>query len=372
MLIDAERFGGGLDPDAVVWRAVSDDGRVWAVKWTRRDNRFGLRLARSLAEAATPGVPEPRLSRSGRPWAAVDGGLLSITPWVDGREAYDTGLSAGEWLALGELLRRIHEHDPGRGLSRAAVDRGAPRRGIRRAGTHVKRRLSEVDGLVAAARAEVESGSADPAVRAFVAGWPAVRARIRALRRSASRLKRDRSPAVRVSCHGDPHLGNVVVDDAGQPWLIDFDDAVRAPKEVDLLLVDPGVLFVHRPSAADLEAFARGYGDTEVDEDRVLRFGCVRAIEDLVETAHELLAGEERPASAVTASAAPASAAPASPVTASSADLLALFDGILSPDGLAGIVERRLAERPRGEPASGSLEIERPERAPRTRIANDA
>ena len=48
------------------------------------------------------------------------------------------------------------------------------------------------------------------------------------MQRAAAQLKTTRKSTQRVSCHGDPHLGNVIVDERGQPWLIDFDDAVDA------------------------------------------------------------------------------------------------------------------------------------------------
>lgn len=341
-LTEAERFGGGLDPDAAVWQATGDDERVWAVKWTRRDNRYGLRLARSLADDGVEGVPAPLLSRAGSPWSDREGGRLSVTAWIAGEDAFDAGLDAAGWRGFGALLRRVHDHrlaDDGSAASERGAEPATARHGIRRAGTHVKRRLAEVDALISAvARAAdasdrdpapvtTDASDRDPALDAFLAGWPAARARIRRLRTEAGRLRRARTPTTRVSCHGDPHLGNVVVDEHGRPWLIDFDDAVEAPREVDLHLIELGVLFSLPISDEQRADFRRGYGTVALDDERVLRFGCVRAVEDLVETAHEILTGQEiLPAGAAT----------------SRAELRELFDGILSKTGLAGLVERRL------------------------------
>ncbi|GAA4677594.1 phosphotransferase enzyme family protein [Frondihabitans cladoniiphilus] len=311
-----EPIVGGLDPEAAVWLAVDDLGRSWAVKWTRRDTRFGLLLAGALAQSAVVGVPEQLTSRQGHPWSDRRRGRLSVSAWVLGREAFETGLAPAEWEALGRLLRRVHEEPPP--PVDAVGDGPAVRRGIRRAGARSTARLRRIDRLAAAAGTGEDD---DPVVARLLRAWPGIRARIVALREEAGRLRRTRTPTARVSCHGDPHLGNVLVDDAGQPWLIDFDDAVTAPREVDLMLVELGVLFTMPVTDTDRRAFHSGYGAVVLDQDRILRFGSVRAVEDLLQAVEDLLTGHPSHL----------------PV-----DLETLIDGVLSEEGLAGRVEARL------------------------------
>ena len=52
---------------------------------------------------------------------------------------------------------------------------------------------------------------------------------------------RDR-PASDVLSHGDSHVGNVLIDDDGQVWLVDWDAVAIAPRERDLMFVTGGVL----------------------------------------------------------------------------------------------------------------------------------
>lgn len=316
-VVAIEPIVGGLDRAASVWLATAADGREWAVKLTRRDNRFGLLLAQALTRAGVVGVPAQLTAGGDLPWSDGDEGRLSISAWIPGREAFETGLSRTEWRSLGELLRRVHAQEPP-GVP-GGDDGSGRRRGIRRAGERIARRLRTIERLVAAGSGE---GDQDPAIRRTIAAWPDIRRRIDTLRTEASRLKKARTPTTRVSCHGDPHLGNVLVDDLGQPWLIDFDDAVVAPREVDLMLIELGVLFTMPIGAVDREAFHSGYGPIDLDHDRILRFGCVRAIEDLLDAVRDLLVGH------------PAHLP---------ADLETLVDGVLSPRGLAGLVESRLS-----------------------------
>ncbi|GGL05018.1 hypothetical protein GCM10007382_26130 [Salinibacterium xinjiangense] len=101
------------------------------------------------------------------------------------------------------------------------------------------------------------------------------------LDRTARELKALRTPAPRVPCHGDPHLGNVLLDEHGHPWLIDLDEATTAHREIDMVLIELGVLPSRPIHLADRHAFWGGYGAFDLDETRLTRFGCVRALEDV-------------------------------------------------------------------------------------------
>ncbi|RKR74825.1 aminoglycoside phosphotransferase family protein [Frondihabitans australicus] len=306
---------GGYDREATVWCATDDAGDLWTVKRTRRDNRYGLLLALALANAGVKGVPEQLTTAEGIPWSEHETDRLSVSRWVDGREAAERGLDEAEWTRFGSLLRRVHEEP----RLRPPRPDPRPRRGIRRAGERIRHRLARVDALVADGGWPAENADA---VR-IAADWAQLRERIGAFRTAAARLKAAKSPTVRVSCHGDPHLGNVIVDRCGQPWLIDFDDAVHAPREVDLMLIELGVLFTLPVSEGERAAFHSGYGPVDLDQDRLLRFGCVRAVEDLLDTVIAILA--------------PGGTVPSS-------DLVAMLAGILSAQGLAGLVAARLTE----------------------------
>jgi spectinomycin phosphotransferase len=53
---------------------------------------------------------------------------------------------------------------------------------------------------------------------------------------------RSASAAPAVLCHGDAHIANVLLDDHGRLWLLDWDEVILAPRERDLMFVIGGVL----------------------------------------------------------------------------------------------------------------------------------
>ena len=105
----------------------------------------------------------------------------------------------------------------------------------------------------------------------------------------APRCRPARPARSNVVCHGDPHLGNLLLGADGQVWLIDWDDAVLAPPECDLMFVLGGVLAFAPITAEQQQAVLAGYGRTDVDPARLAWFLAVRALDDLSDWTRQAL-----------------------------------------------------------------------------------
>ena len=308
-----EQVVGGFDPAAKLWRITDSDGFGWAVKATQRDCRYGLALASSIAAAGSSGVVAPRLTHTRTPWSHTEKFLVSVSRWIDGDDAAITGLTTKQWSELGTILRNVHGHRPPESVFPV-------RRGIKRSGQAGRARLRRLDRRFDAfppprgERVALETQD-------LADLWREHRPRLSLLDARARKLKASRTPAARVPCHGDPHLGNVLLDEDGHPWLIDLDEATTAHREVDLLLIELGVLPSSPVEPSHREAFWCGYGSLEIDESRLIRFGCIRALEDVTSVFGSLLL--------------------ASPDAADSVVLRTTLDDLLGPRGLIAIVEER-------------------------------
>ena len=85
-----------------------------------------------------------------------------------------------------------------------------------------------------------------------------------------------------VLCHGDPHRGNLVLDDDGEHlWLLDWDDAVLSWRERDLLMVVDGLPGFSPVSEQQRAWVEEGYGPLQVDARRLAHHRGVRALEDV-------------------------------------------------------------------------------------------
>ncbi|TDD37235.1 phosphotransferase enzyme family protein [Saccharopolyspora elongata] len=305
-LVAFDPVGSGADVAAEVWRGTSAAGERYAVNWSGGGTTAGLAVSAWLAGRGVPGVAGPVPTRGGGLWSERAGRRLSLAPWASDEGALDGGMTAEHWEAYGAMLAQVHA------MPVAEAPESLPRE------EHTHERWASA---VRVLHGECTSGELpdDHLVRSLAAEWRSAADRIAALLTHADAMGRKLRAqyAPEVVCHGDPHLGNLLLRGA-EVSLIDWDDAVLAPRERDLLFVIGGVLLPFAPvGRQEQQWFFAGYGPVDVDPHRLAYYRCVRALEDLAVPAAQVL--ENR--------------AP----EAERAEALALFRGVVSSTGLVGL-----------------------------------
>ncbi|WP_051365979.1 phosphotransferase enzyme family protein [Hamadaea tsunoensis] len=303
-LAGAEELDEGADPRATLWRATAVGGERYAIKLTSGGTPAALVLAAHLRARGVAGVPAPVAARDGKLFTMREGRRLSVVPWVGTGRAVTTGLDAGQWRALGVLFRRVHAAPPLDGLPCERHDPAPLLETFQRMDEHIR-------GCT----------SADPLARSLRHLWYAYAADLETLvtrtARLGAALGRREAPA--VVCHNDAHLGNILTA-PGRVWLIDWDDAVLAPPERDLLFVVDGIFSSAPVTAAQQAAFFAGYGEISVDPERLTYYRCTRALEDLDWALNVLDVEGRRPDDRTEA--------------------LEIIEGLLSPTGLVALALR--------------------------------
>lgn len=314
--VSLSRMAGGADATAAVWRAVDTDGAAYAAKLSRSEMAAGLRATAHLVAAGVRGVPAPLPARSGKPWSHHDGAQLCLTPWVAGRRGAEPGMDAEQWRSFGRLLAEVHAADvPSRLRAELPVEDYRP---------VAASTVRVLDARVREAAAG-GSGPTDPTgalVAALVHDWRTAADRIATLTDRVEDLGRDlRSRrADTVLTHGDAHAYNVVIEADGQVWLIDWDGAMVASRERDLVFVVGGVLADQPVSREQQSEFFAGYGRVDVDPMRLAYHLCLRALEDLGGWATDVLDSDR--------------------TLRDRADAVTIFCGLVSP---TGIVEQAMS-----------------------------
>ena len=300
-LIGAQPTGLGADARASLWRAVTADGTSYAVK-TSSAPQSGLAVADFLARHGVAGVPAALPTLSGGLTVDHQGDVVSVCPWVEGPRAIDTGLDQEQWRAFGSLLGAVHATAPGERLVGASgllpVDRHDPTVEVERARAFPER-LARAGGA-----------TPDDAVVAELAGlWGRSGADVLAVADLAEASARSDAwagagaPAGAglgtegVICHSDPHHGNLLLDgDGNGVWLVDWDDAILAPREADLIFVVGGVYTFAPITADDERSFFDGYTPasggvtrSDLDADRLTYYRTVRALTDFLDFADDAL-----------------------------------------------------------------------------------
>lgn len=261
----------GADIAAQVWKAATATN-VYAVKWSGAGTNTGHQVAAFLADSGLPGVPELVRTVEGGLWSVHAKKRLTVTPWIDGPRAAETGLTDEQWTEYGVLLRRVHDAEPPPRLRDALpkhshIDARTPA-----LAEEVRKRLKTPEGEVEEELAAVWTQYDD----------------------ILADLLHNRPPeptGPRVICHGDPHLGNVLVDK--HLHLIDWDDVIHAPREQDLMFMLGGMGDIGPTTTAQLDAFLAGYGPHTLDDEAVRYYRHVRAFEDVIGWSHQAITGPD-------------------------------------------------------------------------------
>lgn len=294
-VVELSPVGHGADVAAQVWKA-STVTNTYAVKWSGAGTNTGHQTAAYLADSGIPGIPELVRTTEGGLWSHHGKKRLTITPWIDGVRAAQTGLTTDQWTEYGVLLRRVHSAELPERL-RDALPRHSP-----------------VDARIPALAEEIQARLTtqvpeDDLEAELATVWKQHQDTISFL--LTARPPEPSGP--RVVCHADPHLGNVLVD--GQLHLIDWDDVVLAPREQDLMFMLGGMGDIGPTTPQQLAAFLSGYGDHNIDEAAVQYYRHIRATEDVVLWAEQALTGPDREG------------------------CLDILRGVLGPDGLAVLTQ---------------------------------
>ncbi|MFI5711552.1 phosphotransferase enzyme family protein [Kribbella sp. NPDC051620] len=279
----------GADTTAEVWRA---DG--YAVKWSTGGTTAAPETTSYLAEAGVRGALAPIRTRTGALWSNRAGRRLSLTPWIDGARAADTGLTTVQWSQYGALLAEVHSQEVPERLK------------------YLLPPLNPINARMLALARELRQrfttqAPEDDLEAELATTWLAHQDEIDELVERSTRVP---PPGLRVICHADPHLGNVLVTPA-QLYLIDWDDAVLAPIEQDLLFMLGGMGALGPATPEAQQAFFTGYGPAALDPTRLTYYRTARALEDVAQWAEQALTSPNREAS------------------------LAILQGVLGPAGLA-------------------------------------
>jgi spectinomycin phosphotransferase len=276
-----ERVTGGQDAQARVYRVETRDPvarYLVKVRPASAARDVAAEVTRYLHDHGAGHVVAPLEPRSGTMRDA--GFALTVSPFLAARTGADAGLSARQWRELGAFARRLHTT-----VLPPTVASLLERETYRPAEIDLARR---VDADIAAGR--VPEGAA----REVAAIWLGRRDTILALADRAAELGRqlERRALAPVLCHADLHTWNVLVDEAGELWVVDWDEAVLAPKERDLMFVVGGIS-ARLVTKQATEAFFEGYGETTVDALAVAYYRHAWAIQDIGSYAERALRGDE-------------------------------------------------------------------------------
>lgn len=246
----------GNDPATWVYRATVEGGATYFVK-LRKGQPYepSVAVPRYLKDSGMAQIIEPLRTRAGELWQGLEGFTLFVYPFVAGRSGMAAGLTDSQWVEYGAAVRRIHDT-----ALPPALAQPLPRETFvpqPRWCDVVKRLQTEIG----------EKTYDSPAERELAAFWVARRAEIGRIVARAEELGRmlQGRAAEFVLCHADIHVANLLLDETGKLYVVDWDQPMLAPKERDLVYILGAAIGQVVTGPREEALFFRGYGRTEVD-----------------------------------------------------------------------------------------------------------
>jgi spectinomycin phosphotransferase len=253
----------GRDYNAAVYRVVSEQGIAYLLKVTSRLlYEPSCLVPRYLWDHGISSVVAPIPTRSSALWTRLSDWTVIVYPFIDGDSSL-TGMTNGQWRGVGSIFKRIHKIrvQPGGfpSLREETFDPGEYARWVHAFETQY---LHKQDG---------DSDSSHVLRTSWVEHQSTIHTAVISLEKLAAMLQSQTFPY--VICHADLHARNLIRDQEGHVFVIDWDEVMLAPKERDFI-------FIREPLA---DAFWEGYGQREIDWKLLSYFLWERVIQDVIE-----------------------------------------------------------------------------------------
>lgn len=276
----------GADMNASVYKAETQSSQSYFVK-LRRGHRYNMSVA-ILALLQASGIQQiipPVKTTKGELTQHINDFTLTVYPFVDGQNGFCYNLTDDQWIALGKVLRQVHEFDvPSsiRDLIRKEAYSDKWRKAVRTLDAHIDKTLNADETALK--------------LQSFMREHRAVIHHLVDRAEALSQKIQEQSPEF-VLCHSDIHGGNVLIDENGSIFIVDWDDPIMASKERDLMFIGGGVANVWN-NPREEEFFYKGYGKTEINRIILTYYRHERIVEDIAEYGQALLLtpnrGEDR------------------------------------------------------------------------------
>ena len=277
----------GADMNASVYKAETGDGPSYFIK-LKHGHHYDISIT-ILALLQASGIQQiipPIKTIAGKLTQRINDFTLIVYPFIDGQNGFCCDLKDGQWVTLGQVLRQVHEFD----VPPSVKDR-------MRKEVYSSKWREAVRSLDVLIDTNLTGDETALKLQAFMKEKKAVIHRLVDRAESLSQKIQEQSPEF-VLCHSDIHGGNVLIDENGAIYIVDWDDPMMAPKERDLMFIGGGVANIWNHPREE-EFFYKGYGKTEINKLILAYYRHERIVEDIAEYGQALLlttsGGEDRP-----------------------------------------------------------------------------
>jgi spectinomycin phosphotransferase len=271
---------------------IGNDSNSWVYK-VHADNKFyflkakrlpiyepSLTIPHYLKEQGLHQVVAPLPSKTQNLYQTLDDFALILYPFIDGDNGMNLGLTDKQWLEYGTFLKQLHSIQLPDELVRTIQ---------RETFVPHPERLEMTKRFHAAVLGQQSTNAVEKELIDF---WKSRYGEIgRIIGRTQEFGKRLQQEQLEfVLCHADIHSANLLINNAGNLYVVDWDQPILAPKERDFMFVS-GSTAIHPPDAQKKWVY-EGYGKVDINP-LVLTYYCYEwAIQEFGDYTWRIFSGD--------------------------------------------------------------------------------
>lgn len=272
----------GADVNSIVYRVVTKDGTNYFVKLRKEDlfNEASAVIPNFLSALGIKQVIPPLTTQTGQLWANLNPFKVVLYPFMEGRAGLDINMSNQQWFEFGTALKRFHTADiPANITSNIERDNFSPRwRNM------VKMFLERIEKETFNEHVEIEAANI----------LKSKKDETRDIIKRAEQLEQMllEQPPEFILTHGDIHGYNLLIDDNGALYIVDWDGLIFAPKERDLMFIGGGHGNSGYTPQEEEFMFYQGYGQTNINQIAIAYYRYERIVLDIADDCHLIFLSE--------------------------------------------------------------------------------
>jgi spectinomycin phosphotransferase len=272
-----EKLPIGADMNASVYKVNTQSRQSYFVKIKRvYQHDLSLIILDLLHSSGIKQIIAPIKTLIGVQSIRIHDYTLTVYPFIKGLSGFDLNLTDDQWIELGKVLRKVHE-----------LDVPPQIKVLIKKETYSDKHRKFVKSLDARINCDLEGDEIANQFQSFMKEHKEIIDRLVNRAEDLSFKIKELAPQM-VLCHSDMHAGNVLIDESGSFFIVDWDDPIIAPKERDLMFIGGGVGNVWN-NPHEEELFYKGYGKTKINPIILAYYRYERIVEDIAEYAEALL-----------------------------------------------------------------------------------
>lgn len=266
----------GADVNTAVYRVTTESKTQFYLKLRSEDiDEETVTIPKLLHDNGIKQIIVPISTKNQKLWANLDSYILTLYPFIEGKDGFEVTLTNPQWIELGTVLKRIHMTKVPSELKESLPKESYSAKWRESVKTLLKRIETETFNEPTAIKLADLMKSKKEEIELIV----------ERAEKLGSELQNQNLEF--VLCHGDIHAGNILIDKNGAIYIVDWDTLILAPKEKDLMFTGGGIGSVwNKPKESEL--FYQGYGSVDINPTALAYYRYERIVQDIAAFCEEI------------------------------------------------------------------------------------